>query len=99
MQFRPRSRVFDDAVAALLCDALGGFFTGGAFKVSRLWARLDFMLAPGADQLWQPVQGSIVDIQRLVLDPLHPSFGALRWLHGLPKQPFAPDQVFVTVDW
>lgn len=26
MQFRPRSRVFDDAVAALLCDALGGFF-------------------------------------------------------------------------
>jgi hypothetical protein len=51
------------------------------------------------DLLWQPVQGSIVDIQRLVLDPLHPSFGVLRWLHGLPRQSFAPDQVFVTVDW
>lgn len=51
------------------------------------------------DLLWQPVQGSIVDIQRLVLDPVHPSFGALRWLHGLPRQSFAPDQVFVTVDW
>ncbi len=51
------------------------------------------------DLLWQPVQGSIVDIQRLVLDPTHPSFGALRWLHGLPRQSFAPDQVFVTVNW
>ncbi len=51
------------------------------------------------DLLWQPVQGAIVDIQRLVLDPLHPSFGGLRWLHGLPRQSFAPDQVFITVDW
>jgi hypothetical protein len=51
------------------------------------------------DLLWQPVQGTIVDIQRLVLDPTHPSFGTLRWLHGLPRQSFAPDQVFVTVDW
>jgi hypothetical protein len=51
------------------------------------------------DLLWQPVQGSIVDIQRLVLDPAHPAFGTLRWLHGLPRQSFVPDQVFVTVDW
>jgi hypothetical protein len=51
------------------------------------------------DLLWQPVQGAIVDIQRLVLDPTHPSFGTLRWLHGLPRQSFAPDQVFITVDW
>jgi hypothetical protein len=51
------------------------------------------------DLLWQPVQGTIVDIQRLVLDPTHPSFGTLRWLHGLPRQSFAPDQVFITVNW
>ena len=50
------------------------------------------------DLLWAPVQGTIVDIQRLVLDAANPTFGALRWLHGLPRQSFAPDQVFVTVE-
>ena len=52
-----------------------------------------------SDLLWQPVQGSIVDIQRLALDPARPDFGSLHWLHGLPQQPFAPDQVFVTIKW
>jgi hypothetical protein len=50
------------------------------------------------DLLWSPVQGTIVDIQRLVLDASNPTFGTLRWLHGLPRQSFAPDQVFVTLD-
>ena len=50
------------------------------------------------DLLWAPVQGTIVDIQRLVLDGASSTFGALRWLHGLPRQSFAPDQVFVTVE-
>jgi hypothetical protein len=50
------------------------------------------------DLLWSPVQGTIVDIQRLMLDATQPTFGTLRWLHGLPRQSFAPDQVFVTID-
>ena len=50
------------------------------------------------DLLWAPVQGTIVDIQRLVLDGASSTFGALRWLHGLPRQSFVPDQVFVTVE-
>ena len=50
------------------------------------------------DLLWSPVQGTIVDIQRLVLDATNPNFGMLRWLQGLPRQSFAPDQVFVTVE-
>jgi hypothetical protein len=52
---------------------------------------------PG-DLIWQTVTGVIVDIQRLALDALNPGFGALRWLSGLPRQPFAPDQVFVTIE-
>lgn len=53
------------------------------------------------DLLWQPVQGAIVDIQRLQLNPAQPDFGTLRWLHGLPRHSFAADQVqlFVTVKW
>lgn len=62
-------------------------------------AALQGLLAfdPG-DLLWQPVEGAIVDIQRLNLDTLSPAFGNLRWLNGLPRQSFAPDQVFVTVE-
>lgn len=52
---------------------------------------------PGA-ALWQPVEGTIVDVQRLCLAPTDPAFGTLRWLHGLPRRSYAPDQVFVTVD-
>lgn len=49
--------------------------------------------------LWQPVDGTIVEIQRLSLSPFDPMFGALRWLQGLPPaRSFAPDLVFVTVD-
>lgn len=48
--------------------------------------------------LWQPVDGTIVDIQRLCLSPFDPGFGALRWLHGLPSRSFAPDVVYVTID-
>lgn len=51
-----------------------------------------------SDLLWQTVTGSIVDIQRLSLDPLTPGFGTMHWLSGLPRQSFAPDQVFVTVE-
>ena len=51
-----------------------------------------------SDLLWQTVTGSIVDIQRLSLDPLAAGFGAMRWLSGMPRQSFAPDQVFVTVE-
>lgn len=51
-----------------------------------------------SDLLWQTVTGSIVDIQRLSLDPLVPGFGAMHWLSGLPRQSFAPDQVYVTVE-
>jgi hypothetical protein len=47
---------------------------------------------------WQPVEGAIVDIQRLSLSPFDPAFGALRWLHGLPARSFAPDLVYVTID-
>ena len=50
------------------------------------------------DLLWAPVQGTIVDIQRLVLDGASSTFGALRWLHGLPRHSFAPDQVFLTME-
>jgi hypothetical protein len=50
------------------------------------------------DLLWQPVRGTIVDIQRLSLSPTSQTFGTLRWFHGLPRQTFAPDQVFVTVE-
>lgn len=50
------------------------------------------------DLLWAPAQGTIVDIERLALDPTHPSFGTLRRLHGLPRQSYAPDQVFVTIE-
>jgi len=62
-------------------------------------ASLNGLLAldPG-DLLWQPVSGTIVDIQRLGLHPLHPAFGSLRWLQGLPSQSFAPDQVYVTME-
>lgn len=56
------------------------------------------LAASSSDLLWQPVQGTIVDIQRLNLNPAHPGFGTLRWLHGLPRQPFAPDQVFITIE-
>ena len=35
MQLGPRFRVFYDAVAAFLRDALGGFFAGGMFKIQR----------------------------------------------------------------
>lgn len=48
--------------------------------------------------LWQPVEGAIVDIQRLSLSPFDPAFGALRWLHGLPARSFAPDVMYVTID-
>lgn len=49
--------------------------------------------------LWQPVDGAIVEIQRLSLSPYDPAFGTLRWLQGLPPaRSFAPDLVFVTVD-
>ena len=51
-----------------------------------------------SDLLWQTVTGSIVDIQRLSLDPLAPGFGTMHWLSGLPRQSFAPDQVYVTVE-
>ena len=51
-----------------------------------------------SDLLWQTVTGAIVDIQRLSLDPLAPGFGTMHWLSGLPRQSFAPDQVFVTVE-
>lgn len=51
-----------------------------------------------SDLLWQTVTGSIVDIQRLSLDPLTPGFGTMHWLSGLPRQSFAPDQVYVTVE-
>ncbi len=51
-----------------------------------------------SDLLWQTVTGSIVDIQRLSLDPLAPGFGNMHWLSGLPRQSFAPDQVYVTVE-
>lgn len=50
-----------------------------------------------SDLLWQPVQGAIVDIQLLQLNPAQPDFGTLRWLHGLPRHSFAPDQVFITI--
>jgi len=63
-------------------------------------AELRGYLAFGPDDLlWQPVQGNITAIHRLMLQPAHPDFGALRWLHGLPAQPFAPDQVFVTMKY
>lgn len=52
-----------------------------------------------SDLLWQPLHGTIVDIQRLILSPHHPDFGKLRWLHSLPSASFLPDQVFVTVRW
>lgn len=48
--------------------------------------------------LWQPVEGVIVDIQRLSLSPFDPAFGTLRWLHGLPARSFAPDVVYVTIE-
>lgn len=51
-----------------------------------------------SDLLWQTVTGSIVDIQRLSLDPLAPGFGTTTGLSGLPCQSFAPDQVYVTVE-
>ncbi len=51
-----------------------------------------------SDLLWQTVTGSIVDIQRLSLDPMAAGFGTMHWLSGLPRQSFAPDQVFVTVE-
>lgn len=54
-------------------------------------------LDPG-DLLWQPSEGTIVDVQRLCLSPLDPNFGTLRWLHGLPANSFVPDLVFVTLD-
>jgi hypothetical protein len=47
---------------------------------------------------WRPVEGAIVDIQRLSLSPFDPGFGTLRWLHGLPARSFAPDVVYVTID-
>lgn len=50
------------------------------------------------DLLWAPVQGTIVDIQRLILDGASSTFGALRWLHGLPRHSFVPDQVFLTME-
>lgn len=49
--------------------------------------------------LWQPLQGFVTDIHRLMLQPAHPDFGALRWLDSLPPHPFAPDQVFVTMKY
>lgn len=63
----------------------------GAASLSGLLA-----LSPG-DLLWQPVQGAIVDVQRLVMNPLSPQFGTLRWLQSLPRQSFLPDQVFVSI--
>jgi len=71
--------------------ALGDWATG----IFVLRGRLAF--DPG-DLLWQPVQGTIVDIQRLDLTPSHASFGALHWFSGLPRQSFLPDQVYVTVE-
>lgn len=56
-----------------------------------------FALDRGA-LLWRPVEGAIVDIQRLSLSPFDPAFGTLRWLHGLPARSFAPDVVYVTID-
>lgn len=50
------------------------------------------------DLLWEPVTGTIVDIQRLYMEPLNPAFGTLHWFHGLPGQSFAPDQVFATIE-
>ncbi len=50
------------------------------------------------DLLWQPSEGTIVDVQRLCLAPLDPNFGTLRWLHGLSAAAFTPDLVFVTLD-
>lgn len=62
-------------------------------------ASLNGLLAfdPG-DLLWQPVQGTIVDIQQLSLSPGNPGFGTLRWLHGLAGRSYAPDLVYVTVE-
>lgn len=54
-------------------------------------------LDPG-DLLWQTSEGTIVDVQRLCLSPLDPSFGTLRWLHGLAANSFAPDLVIITLD-
>ncbi|MEA3335124.1 MAG: hypothetical protein U9R25_04390 [Chloroflexota bacterium] len=54
-------------------------------------------LEPGT-LLWKPTSGTIVDIQRLYLNPVSPAFGTLRWFHGLPPQSFAPDLVFVTME-
>ncbi|MEZ4770650.1 MAG: hypothetical protein R2844_19785 [Caldilineales bacterium] len=51
-----------------------------------------------SDSFWQTITGSIVDIQRLSLDPLGAGFGNMHWLSGLPRQSFAPDQVYVTVE-
>lgn len=88
-----------------LLDPFGGSGRGDArwLPATGDWlvgvASLRGLLAFDAgDLLWSPVQGTIVDIQRLVLDAAHPNFGMLRWLHGLPRQSFAPDQVFVTVE-
>ncbi len=49
------------------------------------------------DRLWQPLSGHISDIHRLLWQPAHPDFAALRWVDSLPAQSFAPDQVFVTI--
>lgn len=57
-----------------------------------------FLAIDPGTALWQPVEGTIIDIQRLCLTPTDPAFGTLRWLHGLPRRSYAPDQVFITVD-
>ena len=51
MQFSPRFRVFDDAVAAFLRDALGGFFAGGVFKIQSGLLRFYLAGRPSSRQL------------------------------------------------
>ena len=51
VQFGPRLRVFYDGMAALLRDALGGFFAGGMFKIQRGLLRFYFAGRPSSRQL------------------------------------------------
>ena len=50
MQFGPRFRVFDDAVAAFLRDALDGFLAGGMFKIQRGLLRFYLAVRPSSRQ-------------------------------------------------
>ena len=50
MQFSPRLRVFYDVVPAFLCDALGGFFAGGVFKIQCDLLRFYFTGRPSSRQ-------------------------------------------------